>query len=137
MYFPWIHERPNENKISHRWREGAQSAMEVLRSCENYAPERPAVGWIEWLGGVGSLFLSFSQPVNGVSHRPAGREEETILKMVGFPSALARILEFVDISPGAEDIRRAIEQRSKTQRLAPIVIPFRQVCRLWSHGYGY
>ena len=33
--------------------------------------------------------------------------------MVGFPSALARILEFVDISPRAKDIPRAIEQRSE------------------------
>src|SRR5437588_12977590 len=41
----------NENKISHGWRRRAWLAMDVLKSSEIYAPERPAVGCIAWLDG--------------------------------------------------------------------------------------
>ena len=54
----------NENKISHRWRGRAWIAMEVLKSCESYASERPAVGWSDWLG----LFVSIYNEVRSSPH---------------------------------------------------------------------
>jgi hypothetical protein len=39
---------PNE-KISHRWQGRTWLTMDVLKSCESGAPERPAVGCIGWL----------------------------------------------------------------------------------------
>ena len=53
--------RPNENKISHRWQERTWLAMDVLKSYEGYAPERPAVGCIVWLGLFRGVFNSVLQ----------------------------------------------------------------------------
>ena len=55
----------------------------------------------------------FLQRLNGVSHCMAGREEEAILKAVGLPSTVIGFLEFEDIPPGGEYIRRTIEDRSE------------------------
>jgi len=41
---------PNENKLSHRWRDRTSLQSLVLKSCESYSSERPAVGWSDWLG---------------------------------------------------------------------------------------
>src|SRR5438445_5006330 len=44
----WSYEawhRPNETKISHRWRQRALLRYLKSKSCENYSSERPAVGW--------------------------------------------------------------------------------------------
>jgi len=44
--------RPNEKKLSHRWRKRALLRSLVLKAYESYLPERPAVGWSDWLGLV-------------------------------------------------------------------------------------
>src|SRR5260370_21999924 len=41
---------PNETELSHRWRGQALLRSLVLKSCESYSSERPAVGCSVWLG---------------------------------------------------------------------------------------
>ncbi len=48
-----IRARSNETEISYRWRERALTAVEVWKSSQRYASERPAVSCIAWLDRFG------------------------------------------------------------------------------------
>jgi hypothetical protein len=43
------HKRPNEKKLSHRWRDRALPRSLILKSFESYSSGPPAVGCSDWL----------------------------------------------------------------------------------------
>jgi hypothetical protein len=48
-------------ELSHRWRKRALRWGLILKSCESYSSERPAVGWSDWLGVLRGISVSGNQ----------------------------------------------------------------------------